>query len=155
MSVSISKALAKLLQIVSELQAAYPQRRFTLDGRLVGDIGEVLVADRYDVALYEGQEKHYDGETSNKRKVQIKATLKDSVIFPADFVPELYLAIKIGPDGTVRELYNGPGRVVADSLTNRRRPKNGLHTLSAFRLTELNTTIRGMDRVPKRRGSKV
>ena len=154
MSISISEALPKLLQIVSELQSAYPRRRFTLDGRLVGDIGEVLVADRYDVALYRGLEKHYDGETSKNRKVQIKATLKNSVIFPADYVPELYLAIKVCPDGAFTELFNGPGEVIADDLKERRKPKNGLHTVTAYRLSELNKTVRGTDRVHKRRGSK-
>ena len=39
----IQTALPELLRIVRELNQAYPIKKFTLDGRLVGDIGEILV----------------------------------------------------------------------------------------------------------------
>jgi len=50
----ISKALITLLQTVKELHNAYPQKNFTLDGRLLGDIGEVLIDGAYDLKLYGG-----------------------------------------------------------------------------------------------------
>lgn len=38
-----------MLAVVKRLCEAYPQKKFTLDGRLVGDLGEVLVEDIYDI----------------------------------------------------------------------------------------------------------
>ena len=47
----ISEAVPRLLEIMAALRAAYPDRKFTLDGRLVGDLGEVLAAEHYDIEL--------------------------------------------------------------------------------------------------------
>ncbi len=40
MGITILDAVNQMLQIVKQLQSAYPKKRFTLDGRLVGDLGE-------------------------------------------------------------------------------------------------------------------
>jgi hypothetical protein len=40
MVITIPRAIAQLLAIVEKLCIAYPKKKFTLDGRLVGDIGE-------------------------------------------------------------------------------------------------------------------
>ena len=49
MSRVVKRAVRDLLAVVSKLSRAYPQKSFALEGRLVGDIGEVLVAEVYDV----------------------------------------------------------------------------------------------------------
>ncbi|MGV2842200.1 DUF6998 domain-containing protein, partial [Vibrio cyclitrophicus] len=41
-----------MLKIVEALQKQYSQKKFTLDGRLVGDLGEILVEKDYDLELY-------------------------------------------------------------------------------------------------------
>ena len=43
MSIAIQDAVKDLSRIVAQLQATYPKKRFTLDGRLIGDSGETLV----------------------------------------------------------------------------------------------------------------
>jgi len=43
MAITIPEAVKHMLGIVEQLCAVYPHKKFTLDGRLVGDIGEVLV----------------------------------------------------------------------------------------------------------------
>ena len=70
----------QMLAIVEKLCTAYPHKRFTLDGRLVGDIGEVLVEDAYDLKLYPDIKKHHDAECSDGRLVQIKATMKKALL---------------------------------------------------------------------------
>jgi len=70
-----------LLSIIKKLQGKYNNRKFTLDGRLVGDLGEIIVEQNYKIKLFEKQEKMYDGY-SNSKKVQIKATFKDKLTFP-------------------------------------------------------------------------
>src|SRR3954463_2331576 len=111
MAITIEQAVARLLAIVAELNAAYPHKKFTLDGRLVGDLGEILVAAAYDVDLLEGVQKWYDGKTSDGRRVQIKATMKESLTFPGSHVPDFYLGIRIRNDGTFEEIFNGPGNI--------------------------------------------
>ena len=94
MSISIPEAVEQMLAIVERLCVAYPKKRFTLDGRLVGDIGEVLVEAAYDLTLFEDIKKHHDAECSDGRLVQIKATMKESLTFPADHIPNDYLGIE-------------------------------------------------------------
>ena len=52
MAITIPDAVRQMLAIVEQLCIAYAKKRFTLDGRLVGDIGEVLVEDAYDLQLF-------------------------------------------------------------------------------------------------------
>ena len=42
------------------MQKDYPQKKFTLDGRLVGDIGEILAAENYLIELNPRLTKHHD-----------------------------------------------------------------------------------------------
>jgi hypothetical protein len=99
-AISIPMAVARLLQVVKELNAAYPHKKFTLDGRLVGDIGEVLVASAYDLELFEGVQRHHDGTCSKGRLVQVKATMKTNLTFPAGPLPW-------HPDSPRRNLHRG------------------------------------------------
>ena len=43
----IHNKVLELVRIVSELETAFPGRHFTLDGHLVGSIGEVMAAYYY------------------------------------------------------------------------------------------------------------
>jgi len=53
----IHQAVKDMLEIVDQLQKTYPKKKFTLDGRLVGDLGEILVEEDYNIDLYVGLEK--------------------------------------------------------------------------------------------------
>jgi hypothetical protein len=150
MSKLISKSIEKLLQIVEELHQAYPSRKFTLDGRLVGDIGEILVEEHYDVLLFKGMSPHHDAESKGRRKVQIKATMKENLTFPADHIPEYYLGIKINRDGSFVEVFNGPGTVAAKAVEGRKQPKTNLHSISIKALAELSRGINAEERIPLR-----
>ena len=48
----IKDKVQKMIGIVSELEAEFPGRHFTLDGHLVGSIGEVMAAYYYGIELY-------------------------------------------------------------------------------------------------------
>jgi hypothetical protein len=152
---TIPEAVKELLEVVRRLQEAYPAKRFTLDGRLVGDIGEILVKESYDVELSSGIHKHHDGITPDRRQVQIKATMKKSLTFPADHVPEYYLGIVIHPDGGFDEVFNGRGRTAQLAVRGRTRPKTNLHSVSISALAKLNAGVREKDRIPLRPGVSV
>src|SRR5690349_13158461 len=105
-ALTIPGAVVQLLAIVEQLRASYPSKRFTLDGRLVGDIGEILVEQAYSLKLHVGLQRHHDGICWAGRNVQIKATMNDSVTFPCDHVPDCLIAVKIKPDGSFDEVFN-------------------------------------------------
>ncbi len=114
---NITDALALIFQGIEKLKDAFPKKAFTIDGRLVGDIGEVLATAEFDVDLYEVQTTAHDGETSDGRKVQVKATFKDKLTMTA--VPELYLGFKLSPTGDHTLVFNGPGSVIAEKFAHR------------------------------------
>ena len=146
----IAKHIEKLLAEVDALKELHPIKKFTLDGRLVGDIGEVLASQKYKLTLKQGLQARYDADTDDGRKVQIKTTMKDALTFPYDHVPDYYLGIKVHPTGDVEEIFNGPGAVIADLLKNRKRPKNNLHSISINRLKKLNETVDDKEKISKR-----
>ena len=150
MEITIPEAIKQLLQITKQLHNEYPKRRFTLDGRLVGDIGEVLAEVEYDIELYDGLQKHHDAKASDGRQVQIKATMKDSLTFPVDHVPDYYLGIKIEHDGTLTEIFNGPGSVASEAVKNRQPTKTNLHSVHINTLKRLNEEVHSRDKIPRR-----
>jgi len=138
---SIQDEVINLLKIVTKLQKDYPKKKFTLDGRLVGDIGEILAEEKYDFRLYNEMIKEYDGETKDGKKIQVKATMKNSLTFPADSTPEYYIGIKIDNNGNITEIYNGPGKIIRERIRNHKRPKNGLHNIGLSLLLKLNKAV--------------
>lgn len=150
MAITVPDAVRQMLAIVERLCAAYPKKRFTLDGRLVGDIGEVLVEDAYDVSLFEDMKKHHDGESSDGRLVQIKATMKTSLTFPGDHIPNYYLGVQIHPDGTFTEVFNGPGAIAWEAVKGRGATKNNLYSVPVSVLKKLQAKVPSGDRIPLR-----
>ena len=134
----IHRAIKELLVIVEALHERYPKKQFTLDGRLVGDLGEILVEQDYELELFDVLEKHYDGITPDGKKVEIKTTMKNSLTFPCDHTPNFYLDIKIFSDGTYEEIFNGSGELVRERIHNRKPAKNNQHSISLSILQLLN-----------------
>ena len=146
----ITNAVKDMLKIVEKLHKAYPKKKFTLDGRLVGDLGEILVENSYELELYEGQQKHHDGETPDGKKVQIKTTMKDNLTFPVDHIPHYYIGIKVHTDGTFTEIFNGPGAVAWETVKNRAPTKTNLHVVSLPALKNANKNVAEIDRISKK-----
>ncbi len=75
---------------------------FTIDGRFVGDLGEVIAALEYEVELHQISQARHDATALDGRNVQIKATFKESLTFRS--VPDYYLGFKLYPDGRHEEI---------------------------------------------------
>lgn len=150
MAITIPQAVRKMLRIIDRLCDAYPHKKFTLDGRLVGDIGEILVANAYDVTLFDTMKKCHDAQCSDGRLVQIKATMKTSLTFPAGHVPDYYLGVQIHRNGKFTEVFNGPGKIAAKSVSGRANPKTNLHSVTLSALRKLQAEVRSEDRIPFR-----
>lgn len=78
--------MVQLLVIVRRLEQAYPGKELTLGGRLVGDVGEMLALSEYVPSAYDRLTKHLDTGTPDRQRVQNKATMNNSLPFPADHV---------------------------------------------------------------------
>ncbi len=146
----ITQHIENLLAEVEALKKLHPQKEFTLDGRLVGDIGEVLAEQSYKISLKPGLPARHDALTDDGRDVQIKTTMKNSLTFPADHVPDYYLGIKVHTTGRLEEVFNGPGSTIKELLKNQKRPKNNQHHLSIKRLKKLNSTVDNKERIEGR-----
>lgn len=58
----IKQKISELLEIVQDLEECFPGRKFTLDGHLLGSIGEALANYYYGIDLAPNNTKTYDGE---------------------------------------------------------------------------------------------
>jgi len=145
---TINSALVKIFEGINQLRVALPIKEFTIDGRLVGDIGEALVQRDYEVQLYDKLVEGYDGETPDGRLVQIKATFKDSLTFTK--TPDYYVGIKINEDGTYTEIFNGPGKVIEDRYKHRKGFGEKILSFPNKVLSKLSENIPSDQRIPKR-----
>ncbi len=145
---NIAKGLKLILEGIGILQESFSNRKFTIDGRLVGDIGEIIAAAEFDVRLDEISRSRHDGETTDGRKVQIKATFKNSLTFTT--IPDYYLGLKLERDGTHEVVFNGPGHVISDYYHKRQGIGARQLSFPLTKLRELSATIAESDRIPSR-----
>ncbi len=137
--------IQQLLAVTRALKEKYKHhcKSFTLDGKLVGDIGEVLVADHYGLTLYGDNKKVYDGFVTGdeNKKVQIKASFNNYFYFSKDLnnIPEYFIAVQLKEDGTFEEVFNGLGALIYDKMLSH-LPNERKHNyrLSVKKLQELN-----------------
>ena len=137
----------QLYSTVNELEAMFPGRHFTPDGHMVGSLGECLVANAYGLELMTASNKGYDAVSKGGLKVEIKATQSKSAAFRSE--PEHAIVIKIEPDGTFKEIYNGPGSLVWDQFSGKPLPSNGQYQISLKKLVALNKKVNQSQRIPK------
>ncbi|MBE3024828.1 hypothetical protein GQ37_005345 [Janthinobacterium sp. BJB1] len=146
---ALSDGLALIFQGIAHLNSTFPNRKFTVDGRLVGDIGEIIAELEYDIILDEVSQPAYDGVTSDgKKRVQIKATFKDSLTFKG--TPDYFLGFKLFPDGRHEEIYNGPGSIIYDRYAHRRGIGSTLLSFPNAVLKELSSAVAPDSKVQKR-----
>lgn len=141
--------IKELLQIIKNLKEKYSvyNKKFSLDGKLVGDIGEVLCAEKFGLQLYSDNTTIYDGiQISTGRKVQIKSSFRNYCYFPfgEDKIPDYFLAVNILEDGELEILYNGTGRFLYENyivLRKLKHYKETYYTLSPGILRQLNALV--------------
>jgi molybdopterin converting factor small subunit len=147
--------IKELLAITQKLRDKYIHlnKQFSLDGKLVGDIGEVLAAEKYGLKLLGENAEIYDAqELETGRMVQIKSSFKGNSYFPfgEERIPDYFLSIVINEEGEISELFNGPGQFIMEKYINVRniKPyKNHYYTLSKGVLKELNELVEEKDKI--------
>lgn len=123
--------------LVDELERLFPGRHFTLDGHLVGSIGEVLAAERYGLALLAASSETHDARAADGRLVQIKLTQGNSVGLRSK--PKHLLVLALDEHGAAHEVYNGPGAQAWAKAG--RKQKNGQCPISVARLRSLMASV--------------
>lgn len=143
----IKEQIIELHKIVESLNQKFP-KKFTLDGRLVGDLGEVVAAEIYDIALYDKVKKYYDGETSDNKLVQIKVTFKDHLTF--NHCPDYYLGLKFKANGDFEEIFNGRGEDIKEAYKHRKDIGKKLLSFPIRELKKLSENVKDEDRIKQR-----
>lgn len=140
----LQSKIKEINQITNDLEAVFPEKSFTLDGILIGNIVELMAAQAYGIALYKQSEKTHDGEVDG-RKVQIKGTQKaDSIVIRE--LPEHLLVLYLDKDkGIIREIYNGPGSLVWEYRSY--VPSMNFYTIRVNKLLEMADKVNVKDRI--------
>ena len=172
MSSQIGEALRALLSGRNLLREAYQAHlakssqkirkqgmTFALDGRLVGDIGELIAAEVFHLDLLGTKTKDIDAVTTDglERKVQVKAT------FQADGLTikhggDYFIGLQLNDVGKFRVIYNGPASPVmnylkapkAEGHTGRRNAGKSLEPISLEAWAVLNLAVTDPERIPRR-----
>lgn len=140
----LDSLICDLYAIKNTLEKQFPDRLFSLDGHLVGSIGEVLVSEAYGITLYKNSSPVHDGRFHDGREVQIKATQIDRVSISSE--PQHLIVIKIMQDGSWEEIYNGPGKIAWEHAG--KEQKNGQRPLSLSKLRKLMKDIPEDHKIP-------
>ena len=135
----LSDKIKELYKITNELESSYPGRKFTIDGHLVGGIGEVIVAEHYGLKLLPNSTETHDAVSTDEKYVQIKATQINRIAISSE--PDYLIVIKLFSDGSWEEVYNGPGKPVWDNAG--KMQKNGQRPIS---LSKLRCLMNSVDR---------
>jgi hypothetical protein len=143
---AVPALVRRLYRIVHDLEAAFPGRKFTLDGHLVGSIGEVLAAHRYGLALLPASAEGHDARARDGRLIQIKATQGTMVGLRTK--PQHLLVLRLNRDGTAEEIYNGPGAAVWRAAG--KMQKNGQRPIGVAKLRVLMAEGAEAERLPLR-----
>jgi Family of unknown function (DUF6998) len=106
MKVKLPKPVAAIYKAVEELEQAYPGRKFTPDGHLVGSIGEVVAAEALGLTLYAGSHPGNDAYDANG-DVQIKMTSSASISLYATCTRLVVLKVENPEEAEI--VYDGPG----------------------------------------------
>jgi hypothetical protein len=123
--------------------------KFTLDGRLVGDIAEALALEHFDLALPTSRTKGVDAFTKTGKSVQVKASgLPNSgpAFSAGEGVADFLLFFRIDfASSTATVLYNGPEAPVRRLLP---RSWNGTKVVNLSDLYRLAKEVGSEEALP-------
>ena len=141
----LSDKIKELYKITNELESSYPGRKFTIDGHLVGSIGEVIVAEHYGLELLRNSTETHDAVSTEGKYIQIKATQINRIAISSE--PDYLIVIKLFSDGTWEEVYNGPGKLVWENAG--KMQKNGQRPVSVSKLRSLMSSVDKKDTIAR------
>lgn len=133
----VTGVLEALYASVGRLERLFPGRKFTLDGHLVGSIGEVVAAYMFRLTLLTASNQGHDAIAADGRAVEIKFTQGQSVAIRHQ--PGHLVVLHRPRGGPVVVVYNGPGEAVW--LRAGAKASNGQKPISLHRLRQLDREV--------------
>ncbi len=141
----IPDLIGRLYEIVQELEERFPGRHFTLDGHIVGSLGEALAEYRYGLRLLTASAERHDATTKDGKLVQIKATQGTRGVGLRS-EPDYLIVLRITRDGSAEEVFNGPGSVAWNNAGGMQ--KNGQRPISLNKLRALMKNVSADEKLP-------
>lgn len=141
----VADLLDDLYAAADGLERVFPGRKFTLDGHLVGSIGEVAAAYIFDLELNPGSTMGHDARSRCGRNVEIKLTQGRSVAIRHE--PEHLIVLHRPIGGPIRVVFNGPGALAWTAAG--RMQKNGQRPISLSRLFQISRDVVPDGRLPE------
>ena len=141
MRIKLPAPVADIYRAVEALSAAYPGRKFTPDGHLVGSIGEVVAAEALGLTLYPGSHPGHDAFDADGRDVQIKMTGGRSVSLYATC--DRLVVLRVVSPEEAEIVYDGPGEPIWAAAGTTQ--KNGQRSISLSRVRAIRSSIRSLD----------
>lgn len=147
----VTGELEKLYDASARLEAMFPGRKFTLDGHLVGSIGEVVAAYMFDLDLNRASTLGHDAVARDGRPVEIKLTQGQVVAIRHE--PGHLIVLQRPRGGPVRVVFNGPGNCAWEASGT--MASNGQRPIRLSALTALDATLDDALRLPQIRRAPV
>ncbi len=149
MKFDLPPSIQKLITARNELKAHYSSvdLHFTLDGNLVGDLGEAIAAELFGLKLTGRSNEGVDGYAPDGRSVQVKAsgTKRGAAFRPVEVKADHLLFFHFDYDGCYGEvIYNGQEEPVREIL-----PETwlGQRSVSASAFRRLDKIVLEADRL--------
>jgi hypothetical protein len=134
-AIKLPVPVAAVCQAIAELETAYG-RKFTIDGHLLGSIGEVVARDALGLELYGMSRKGHDGLCKTRGEVQIKITAKNSIALRHSCNHLIVLKMdQYGKEANI--VYDGPGAPIWALVAHKKKPSNGQYQVSLTAIEEV------------------
>ena len=150
MKFELPPAIKRLIEARNELKAHVrnDDLRFTLDGNLVGDLGEAVAADLFRLTLTGRSNEGIDGFAPDGRSVQVKAsgTSRGAAFKFVETRADHLLFFHFNYDECLGEIgYNGPEELIRNTM-----PESwvGQRCVSAGTIRRLNDQVSDQNRLP-------
>jgi hypothetical protein len=137
---NIGAAIKDIYAARNKLRMAFPELSFTLDGNLVGDIGEAIAMHDYKLIPLGKGTKGHDFKTLTGKKVQVKATQQTTKGVGLGQKKEHFehlVVFQILEDGTYSILFDGPGDYIDKAWEHKKSA-----SLSVLQLKKLNEHVK-------------
>lgn len=120
----VREALVKLYAVRDELRNTYMGKHFSLDGNLIGDIGEIIAQNAFGLTPLPNGGRLHDFKTRDGRLVQVKASQrarasKQVGLGLKKVGYQHLLVIELHPNGEFEVLFNGPGEYIEPMRRNK------------------------------------
>ena len=123
----------------------------TPEGVLVGALGEVLAEQKYDLELLPPKTQAFDAVDGKGRKVEIRCSQGNSAMIKKGSAGGVLLVLKLLPDGTIEEVFNGPASVVLGLTLGKKADRSGSVRLAHSNLRKFMGSVPTHKRVPLRK----